>query len=45
MESVCDYCGKNRVVTSCEVCGSKVCREDKLDYGCRVCNGGKKSFE
>jgi len=28
--AVCDYCGERKAITSCEVCGSKVCRKDNL---------------
>ena len=44
MEGLCDYCQEKKAVTSCEVCGSNVCREHTRDYGCDVCNGGERSL-
>lgn len=44
MAAICDFCGEREAITSCDVCGSKVCREDKLEYGCKACNGGEKTF-
>jgi methionyl-tRNA synthetase len=45
METLCDYCNQKKATESCEVCGANVCSEHKLDYGCKVCDGGKKTFE
>ncbi|MFB6100336.1 MAG: hypothetical protein ABEK16_03610 [Candidatus Nanohalobium sp.] len=42
--AICDYCGEREAVTGCEVCGSRVCSEDKLEYGCNVCGGGEQKF-
>lgn len=44
MAKMCDYCKKKEAVTSCEVCGSQVCEECKLDHGCKACNGGVQTF-
>jgi len=44
-QAICDYCQEKPAVTTCEVCGSQVCSDDNLDYGCRVCGGGKTSVE
>jgi len=43
--TVCDYCQRRKAVTTCEVCGSNICSEDKEEYGCKVCGGGKTTFE
>ncbi|QKQ98904.1 hypothetical protein GKQ38_05280 [Candidatus Nanohaloarchaea archaeon] len=45
MEGLCDYCQEKKAVTSCEVCGSKVCQDHKKEHGCAVCNGGERTFE
>lgn len=44
-QAICDYCNEKPAVTTCEVCGSQVCDDDKLEYGCKVCNGGEATFE
>ncbi|MFB6144390.1 MAG: hypothetical protein ABEJ98_03710 [Candidatus Nanohaloarchaea archaeon] len=41
----CDYCGKKEAVTTCEACGSQVCEDCKLEYGCKACGGGKTRFD
>jgi len=43
-EELCDYCGQKPAITTCEVCGSKVCGQHDRDYGCDVCNGGEQTF-
>ncbi|WP_256727632.1 hypothetical protein [Candidatus Nanohalobium constans] len=37
--ALCDYCQEKKAVTKCEVCGSMICDEHKLEYGCKVCDG------
>ncbi|WP_414836649.1 orotate phosphoribosyltransferase [Candidatus Nanohalococcus occultus] len=44
MDDLCGYCGQKKATESCEVCGSNVCSNCKLEYGCKVCGGGTKSF-
>ncbi|MFB6241989.1 MAG: orotate phosphoribosyltransferase [Candidatus Nanosalina sp.] len=44
MTAGCDSCGENQAVTTCDVCGSKICRECDLEYGCKACGGGKQGF-
>ncbi|MFB6245843.1 MAG: hypothetical protein ABEJ03_05865 [Candidatus Nanohaloarchaea archaeon] len=44
MKAVCDCCQERQAELSCEVCGANVCRKDKLEKGCRVCNGGESTF-
>ena len=44
MEGLCDYCQEKKAVAGFDVCGSKVCEKHKREYGCAVCNGGKRSF-
>ncbi|MFB6175270.1 MAG: orotate phosphoribosyltransferase [Candidatus Nanohalobium sp.] len=41
----CSYCGEKEAVTSCDVCGSAVCGDCKLEYGCRVCDGGERKLK
>ncbi|WP_414837893.1 B-box zinc finger protein [Candidatus Nanosalina sp. VS9-1] len=43
-ESICENCGESPAVTTCEVCGSKICRQCKREYGCEACNGGERTF-
>ncbi|MFP4038537.1 MAG: hypothetical protein ACLFTA_02025 [Candidatus Nanohaloarchaea archaeon] len=40
----CEHCQKREAVKSCEVCGSQVCEECSLEYGCKACNKGEKTF-
>ncbi|MFB6180526.1 MAG: B-box zinc finger protein [Candidatus Nanohalobium sp.] len=39
----CEYCGEKEAVSKCSVCGSMVCEECSLEYGCKAC-GGKQEF-
>lgn len=43
-ERLCAYCEEKTAVTTCSVCGSPVCEEHNLEYGCDACGGGMKSF-
>ncbi|MFB6159187.1 MAG: hypothetical protein ABEJ95_06055 [Candidatus Nanohalobium sp.] len=45
VEKICEYCGERKAVTTCEVCGSQVCGQCKLPYGCKVCQGGERRFD
>lgn len=44
ISGLCDYCNNREAITTCEVCGAKVCQEHKKEYGCEVCEGGKQKF-
>jgi len=43
-EKLCDYCDDRIASTSCDVCGALICSEDNMEYGCKVCGGGKNTF-
>jgi hypothetical protein len=42
--AICDYCGDEGAITKCEVCGSMVCGDCKLEYGCKAFGGGEQNF-
>ena len=44
MVGLCDNCQNREAVTSCEVCGSRVCRECKLENGFKSFKVGVQTF-
>jgi len=42
--TLCDYCQKQEATTKCNVCGSMICEEHSLEYGCKVCGGGEQKI-
>ncbi|MBC5793004.1 MAG: hypothetical protein H8Z69_03080 [Nanohaloarchaea archaeon] len=41
IDKPCEYCNQKMAVTNCELCGSAICAECKLENGCKVCGGEK----
>ncbi|MFB6191063.1 MAG: hypothetical protein ABEJ64_01410 [Candidatus Nanohaloarchaea archaeon] len=38
----CEYCHRRPAVTTCELCGAKICEEHDREIGCAVCKGGRR---